>query len=42
MKKTNAVRLVEKLGMNVDVSVYPVGDSDLSAVSVAGRSGIAG
>ncbi len=42
MKKTNAVRLVEKLGINVDVSEYPVDESDLSAVSVAGRLGIAG
>ena len=42
MKKTNAVRLVEKLGINVDVSEYPVYESDLSAVGVAGRLGIAG
>ncbi len=42
MKKTNAVRLVVKLGINVDVSEYPVDESDLSAVSVAGRLGIAG
>lgn len=40
MKKTNAIRLVEKLGLNVEVSEYPVDESDLSAVNVAGKIGI--
>ncbi len=34
--------MIEKLEIKIDVSEYPVDDSDLSAVGVAGRSGIAG
>jgi Cys-tRNA(Pro)/Cys-tRNA(Cys) deacylase len=38
--KTNAIRLLEELGMNYELREYPIDEDDLGAIKVAGQIGL--
>jgi Cys-tRNA(Pro)/Cys-tRNA(Cys) deacylase len=40
MQKTNAIRILESMGISFDVATYPVGEEHMDAVTVAGELGV--